>query len=91
MLKGVRNYNTVVSQLLYLVDIGEGLRPTVPISTYTTSESVFPRSPSHSSLLLQRRSRIVGCEGPRKGIGIPVGCSGAVTHTEIINQNVPFA
>ena len=47
MLKGVRNYNTVVSQLLYLVDIGEGLRPTVPISTYTTSESVFPRSPSH--------------------------------------------
>ena len=47
MLKGVRNYNTVVSQLLYLVDIGEGLRPTVPISTYTASESVFPCSPSH--------------------------------------------
>ena len=43
-LKGVRNYNTGVSPLLYLVNVGEGLRSTVPISTYTARESVFPRS-----------------------------------------------
>ena len=41
-LKWMKNYNTGVNQLLYLVNIGEGLRPTVPISTYTASESVFP-------------------------------------------------